>query len=544
MIETPNSVAPVAEPGAPARRLSRGAIALILLALAYGSVIQSFSWNQTSHFALIRALSHGTAVIDPYRDTTGDDAFYRGHWYSARAPGLAFVALPWYELLHAANAEQLALDSPAQRGDDEMIWAVGLWANVLPAILLLLLVRWGAERVEPGYGTAAALTVGLGTLILPLGTLLFSHVFAAMLGFAAFVLLWRDRAGPRRLWRSALAGLALGYAMVAEYPLLFVAVVLGLYLLADGERRIRRAVAYLAGMVIGAVPLALYDLFAFGNIWHVAYADLPAHQSGFFGIRLPSLTVLASLLLSSRGLLTLSPILVLALAGLVLLHRRGWRAEAVAIAAIAVLYLAYNSGYYLPFGGAVPGPRFLTTMLPFLGVPLALAIRRWPGPAIALAAVSCCAMILATLTHPLVGYQPETAVWTRFAAQGLFQPTVMTALGFGRGWIALLPFALAAGAAVLLAADATGPTRLGPRTLAFGGAAALAWALLASYLPALLGVDTATEHKISEAGDPMTALHTFGTHPLTHLALVAVAAAAAALVAGGLFLRRPAVGAA
>ena len=48
---------------------------------------------------------------------------------------------------------------------------------------------------SPGYGTAAAVTLGLATLVMPFATLFFSHVLAAMLAFAAFALLWREREG-------------------------------------------------------------------------------------------------------------------------------------------------------------------------------------------------------------------------------------------------------------------------------------------------------------------------------------------------------------
>jgi hypothetical protein len=44
----------------------RGLLAIACLGLAYATVIQSFSWNQTSHYALIRSLAHGTARIDRY----------------------------------------------------------------------------------------------------------------------------------------------------------------------------------------------------------------------------------------------------------------------------------------------------------------------------------------------------------------------------------------------------------------------------------------------------------------------------------------------
>ncbi len=42
-----------------------------------------------------------------------------------------------------------------------MIYLIGLWGNVLPGLLLVLLVWRVAERYEPGYGVAAAVTLGL-----------------------------------------------------------------------------------------------------------------------------------------------------------------------------------------------------------------------------------------------------------------------------------------------------------------------------------------------------------------------------------------------
>ena len=174
---------PSANPrGLPGRR--RVLLALLLVGLAYASVIQSFSANQTSHFDLIQALDRGTARIDAYLPNahrgghydTIDKAHYKGHYYAARAPGLAMLTVPFYAALQAAHARDLAVTMAAQNGDDEIIWMLGLWGNVLPAVLLLILVWRVAERFEPGFGVAAAVAVGLGTLMLPLSTLLFSHV--------------------------------------------------------------------------------------------------------------------------------------------------------------------------------------------------------------------------------------------------------------------------------------------------------------------------------------------------------------------------------
>src|SRR3989442_4341117 len=151
--------------------------AILLTGLTSATMIQSWSDNQSSHYDLIRALDAGRTTIDYGPYPTKDKAFYRGHWYSARAPGLAMYSLPFYELLKATDAAAVARASRALRGEDEMIDFVGLWGTVLPALALLLLVWRVAERFEPGYGVATALVLGLGTMLLPFSTLLFSHVF-------------------------------------------------------------------------------------------------------------------------------------------------------------------------------------------------------------------------------------------------------------------------------------------------------------------------------------------------------------------------------
>src|SRR5467141_92276 len=93
--------------GPSVRRRRTALWAVLLVGLAFASVIQNWSDNQSSHYDLIRALDAGRTTIDagPYR--TKDKAYYNGHWYSARAPGLAIYSLPFYELIHAVDAPAL-----------------------------------------------------------------------------------------------------------------------------------------------------------------------------------------------------------------------------------------------------------------------------------------------------------------------------------------------------------------------------------------------------------------------------------------------------
>jgi hypothetical protein len=516
-------------------------VAILLVGISFATMIQSFSWNQTSHYDLIRALNNDGTTIDAYAANTGDKVTYRGHVYSARAPGLALFALPFYDALNLVGAETFTREhvAPPNHPGDEMIYLIGLWANVLPGFLLMLLVWQVGDRYEPGYGAAAAVILGLGTLVLPLSTLLFSHVFTAFLGFAAFTLMLRERDGPPSPLLLWLAGLLMGYAVASEYPLFFVALVLGLFLLSRRDTLSalwvgRRAGAYILGGIIGIIPLLIYNHYAFHSWTHLAYSDVPRQQKGFFGIGVPSLRVLATLLLDSRGLLTISPALIMGAVGTGLLYRRGRRAEALTVAGVCLCYVGYNSGYYLPFGGGFMGPRFLTTMLPFLVFPIALALKRYPGPTIALAGISITTTVIATITHPLVGYENETVVFARFLEQGFFQPTIASAFGMGRGWGGIWPFLLAAGAGLVLAGATLPRTRMSDGSLLAGLLALVAWGLFAALGPTVLGIDHAGLQSIYDAGDHTAfnlTLHSGTRYPLRTLAPIAAVAGLLALAA-------------
>jgi hypothetical protein len=295
--------------------------------------------------------------------------------------------------------------------------------------------------------------------------------------------------------------------------------------------------------LIGIVPLLLYNHYAFHSWTHLAYSSIPRQQKGFFGIGVPSPAVTATLLFDSRGLLTLSPVLAMGAVGTWLLYSRGKRAEALTILGVCICYVGYNSGYYLPFGGGFMGPRFLMTMLPFLALPIGIALKRYPGPTIALAGASLTTMVVATITHPLTGYETEAVVWARYLREGFFQPTIASAFGLGRGWGAIWPFPLAAGGAIVLAIFATARTRVSSASLTVGIVALAGWCAFAALAPTLLGIDHRGLLSIVGAGDN-TALHKgFGDYPLRTLAPLAagvglVGLLAARAFAGGVASRR------
>ena len=84
------------------RRL--GLLAIALVAVASGLVMQASGWAQSSNYELVRALHGGTATIDPWHWETRDISWYRGHYYSVKAPILPAITLPVYEVLRKRGA--------------------------------------------------------------------------------------------------------------------------------------------------------------------------------------------------------------------------------------------------------------------------------------------------------------------------------------------------------------------------------------------------------------------------------------------------------
>lgn len=457
------------------RRLELAAIAAIVFAYAY--LVQPTGENQEAHYALTRSLADGKPYIDDYARgelATVDSTRFEGHTYAAKAPGLAAFSVPVYLVLEAAGVDP-------DRNVDRVLWALHLWASVLPALVLLLLVRDLANRLEPGLGIASAVALGGATLLLPFANLYFSHVLAATLAFGAYVLLHRERHGPPDLQRVALAGLLLGLGVVVEYPIGLAGVVLFVYAIARTDK-LRRALAFGVPAVLGALPALAFNQWAFGSPFHFPYEGWtlgPETKSypGLFGLTLPDPHTTLALLFAPAGLVSLAAAAV----GAVVVYRRGERADALLLAGLPLAFLLYNAASVDPFGGASPGPRYLVTALPFLAVLLAPALRVIPGVVLGQLAVTGAFLAAATLTSPLAA--GDTEVIHRLRTGGYVR-SVLDFVGIGGG-AADLPFVLAVLFAALVAFAAVRRYLRPVDVLAFL-LSLVAWAAIASQSHRLL----------------------------------------------------------
>ena len=186
---------------------------MVTLGVAWGLVMHQVGWAQLAHFDQVQAFSKGQPQIDQWHWNTNDKAWVDGHFYSVKSPGMAALTTPLYEAIEGLGGDKLARAAahnvdrtthPKWRYDGvipienfgynvergqvvqasierltPIIWALTLLGAVIPAVLLLLAVRWAADRFVPGYGTAAAITFGVGTVAMTFAAEFFSHVISA-----------------------------------------------------------------------------------------------------------------------------------------------------------------------------------------------------------------------------------------------------------------------------------------------------------------------------------------------------------------------------
>lgn len=435
------------EPSAHRRRVpswSRHGLVVLLVALAALPPISLAGPQDRTRYELTRHIVLFDTIS--LEHTLFDRAVYQGHTYSDKAPGMSFFAIPWFELERAGGIAK----PPVQWHDegDSSLWLMRVLTSGLLFLLAVTALSVVGDRIVTGTGPLTAALFGVATLAAPLAPTFFEHDAGGALAITSFALLVLGR-GRRAL---AAAGVLAGAATCFDYSTGLIALALLGYCVYAHRRRVTW---FLAGVLPPALALGAYNWAAFDSPFRLSYryvrnAYAERQRAGFFGIGHPTAHGLWDVLAGPRGLLVWSPICLAAGVGLWLLWRRGRRAEALVASLVTVAFVFVDAGYFLPYGGGSPGPRFLAPALPFLMLGLPAALERFRRPTLALGLLSVVTMSVQALSWGVRSEFDRTYV----PAKDEVMATIWSVAGVDRNTGAALVLAAA------LAAYAAGVVRM------------------------------------------------------------------------------------
>jgi hypothetical protein len=388
-------------------------------------------WNQNSRFDLLRAIvERHTLQIDAYHQNTQDKAHFNGHYYSDKAPGLVFLAVP-FALAARPALRIVGVDPDSPRGEFTLSYLMTACTVALPTALagmclFFLGLRFGADKNGAAFGT---LVMGLGTPMLAYASLFWAHALAGaclVFAFASALKLCESKSQREDFLWALAVGLAAGWATVTEYPAAPASAMLALLALSQvWQRGTAARWRSIAGLAVGAgiclTVLLGYLYAAFGSFRpSYAYYDPNAfafmQQRGYLGLTYPHLDRLLKLLFGcSRGLFFASPVLLAAPCGLWWLCReRVNRAAALVAGGIAAYYFLFNAAFYWWKAGLSFGPRYAGASIPLLCAGLAVAWTRakpaWRRVLIGLALISLCIALMVVSTTSQLSMQDSCPI--------------------------------------------------------------------------------------------------------------------------------------
>lgn len=381
----------------------------LLFALVWLSCTWFGSWafNPNSATRLLAAtaiVEKGDARIDEFADMTIDKAQFGGHLYMDKAPGMTLMALPWVAVTNAVTGRTSA-DVPHKLFDPaaedflrlRMRVAVAFTGAILAALAGIALLDLGTGVTgSRNAGLFGAIGFAFGTTMWGWSTTYFGHAPTTALLAVALWAVWRGTGGGAHPGRyAAIAGLALGWAVVVEHSAILTGAPVALWALwrirSWAPRRIGRVVALaFAGGLVASIPLFAYNLAVFGHPFQTGYSGVVGFEGmrqGLFGLTYPKPGILWEIIGGKRrGMVWVAPVLVLAPFGIwTLLRDPRTRDIGVMAAAGAVIAFLYHASYVYWDGGNSTGPRHALPAVAYLAIGLAAfwagasRVEKWLG---------------------------------------------------------------------------------------------------------------------------------------------------------------------
>ena len=368
----------------------------VLFFTTYGYFFQGGGWNQNIRICQIRAMLHQhTFIVDEYKEdsknplfkfvNTGDWSYKDDHYYSNKSPGLSFLALvPFgiseYCLSHIFPAD---IEKRVHLSAYVSTLCTVVFCSVLLCILLFFVCShfFGLNETN-----CLILTVffGFGTLVFSYSTIFYGHIPAACFSFLSFVLaMYIKHDEPRRKKGIALlSGFSATAAVLVEPSTVLILGCIVAYLVSFREGR-----SCVPFFLLGCIPLGVlqcfYNIVCFGGPLSSGYqyandAVMFKVNGKLFGFPHPR-DIVKILFLPNRGLFVSSPVLLMALPGIVLfLKKKKWISEAILCTSLSLMFILFIVSYYAWHHASTPGPRYLLPAFPFAFLLTVFVLHKLP----------------------------------------------------------------------------------------------------------------------------------------------------------------------
>ncbi len=362
---------------------------LLVIGLSLG-----FSWmspqvsapnERTRIYLSLAMLERGELSIDKEIKTYGrvfDLSKKDGHFYTDKAPGSSFLAMPTIAAYKALHHDKKTLSI------EQLNNLVRHWV-MIPFTLLTLALTFASMtllNVRRKLRYQLILALALGTPLFHYGAAFYGHALVLCFTMMSCWALLKtqilrdttleeeapnDPHHDKKIFAlQALSSFAAAMCFFVEYQGAIFCIAFALAFLSVAKnRRIKPILAAAIGAAPPVLATLIYNTLAFGGPLTTSYqylahaSSVKAHNKGLFGIMLPTADSLYSLFLSpSRSLLFCAPIALMGAVGCWWLWKKSRAVTLFALFGIATATMI-TLGFHVPFWGF--GQRL---MVPILGV--------------------------------------------------------------------------------------------------------------------------------------------------------------------------------
>jgi hypothetical protein len=378
--------------------------------IIYSLFVHWIGWNENSRFDLVRAIvDEKRFKIDSFFNNTGDRSLFQGHYYSDKAPGSSFLAVPTYatwnfiynnfvskdfKKINSGTSDYFTLTEnivheftffwPLDPGFlfySSMILVTVFTSSLFGALTVVLIYKFSNYFTKSeSKKIALAMMAGFGTLLFPSSLIFMEGSVSAFFAFASFYFLFKAKLEKTKNVKFfLLSGLLAGFGVVVNELVLIVALTNLVYVLLTRKEMLK---FYIIGAAIGVMPLLAYNYTIFHTMTQYPKIFAPFvlprwaldtkvwGELGTSGIKfLNPYAILKLLFYPEVGLFVFSPILLLSLIGLFYLYKK-FRTETTLILLILITNVIVISSFWGWDGGVSIGPRNLAISIPFLVLPL------------------------------------------------------------------------------------------------------------------------------------------------------------------------------